>query len=56
MKRREGKSAPIHRFRLTDCTERLVQLYEAWGKSEKAAEWRARLGLTDLPADVFAQP
>ena len=23
--------------------ERLVKLYEAWGKSDEAAEWRAKL-------------
>jgi len=23
--------------------ERLVQLYEAWGKKDKAAEWRKKL-------------
>jgi serine/threonine protein kinase len=38
--------------------ERVVQLYEAWGKPEKAAEWRAKLApaSAELPADVFAGP
>jgi hypothetical protein len=31
-------------------------MYEAWGKPGKAAEWKSKLGLTDLPADVFARP
>jgi hypothetical protein len=35
---------------------RLVQLYEAWGKPERAAEWRKRLDLeAELPADPFAK-
>jgi serine/threonine protein kinase/tetratricopeptide (TPR) repeat protein len=29
--------------RLTEALERLVQLYDAWGKQEKAAEWRKQL-------------
>ena len=34
----------------------MVRLYEAWGKPEQAAAWKAKLGLPDLPADVFARP
>jgi hypothetical protein len=34
----------------------VVQLYESWGRPEKAAVWKAKLGLTDLPNDVFAGP
>jgi hypothetical protein len=31
-----------------------VKLYEAWGKKEKAIEWRSKLGLkTEFPANVF---
>jgi hypothetical protein len=26
---------------LTEALERLVQLYDAWGKPEQAADWRA---------------
>jgi hypothetical protein len=43
-------------FRPTEAIERSAQLYEALGKSGPAAVWRARLGRTDLPADVFARP
>jgi thioredoxin-like negative regulator of GroEL len=25
------------------CIERLIELYEAWGKPEKAEEWRVKL-------------
>ena len=38
---------------LRDAAERLVRLYEAWGKPEKATAWKAKLGMLDLPADVF---
>jgi hypothetical protein len=34
----------------------VVRLYENWGKPEKAAVWRAKLDLADLPADFFARP
>jgi hypothetical protein len=34
----------------------VIQLYEAWGRPEKAAAWKAKLGLAGLPADVFAGP
>jgi tetratricopeptide (TPR) repeat protein len=42
--------------RRSEATERVVRLYQAWGQAEKAAEWKSRLGLADLPADVFARP
>ncbi|HKI20866.1 MAG TPA: tetratricopeptide repeat protein, partial [Isosphaeraceae bacterium] len=35
---------------------RLVELYEKWGKPGRAAEWKAKLALMDLPNDVFAGP
>jgi serine/threonine protein kinase/Tfp pilus assembly protein PilF len=56
MKQREETIPPEGKINLTEATERLVQLYEAWGQPEKAAAWKARLGLTDLPTDVFARP
>ena len=43
MKAREAKIPPPGKPRLTDAAERVVQLYEAWGKKDKAAEWRAKL-------------
>jgi tetratricopeptide (TPR) repeat protein len=46
MKQREGKILPIYKYRLTEAIERLVQLYEAWDKPGKAAEWKARHGPT----------
>jgi serine/threonine protein kinase/tetratricopeptide (TPR) repeat protein len=58
MKEREAKIPPIGKFRLTEAIERLAQLYEAWGKLEKAAEWRAKLppAAEELPNEVFARP
>ena len=44
------------RARLAEATVRLVRLYVAWGKRDEAARWRARLGLADLPDEVFARP
>ena len=29
-------------------------LYEAWGKPDQATAWKAKVGMPDLPADVFA--
>ena len=48
MKAREAKIPPPGKPRLTDAAERVVKLYEAWGKKDKAAEWRDKL---DRPAD-----
>jgi hypothetical protein len=33
-----------------------VRLYEGWGKADQATAWKARLGLADLPQDVFTRP
>jgi hypothetical protein len=43
MEQREGKIPKRDKARLTQAVERLVQLYDAWGKPDKAAEWRKRL-------------
>ena len=48
--------APRFKASLNLAIERLVRLYEAMGEPGKATIWRTRLGLTDLPADVFARP
>ena len=44
------------RSRLREAAERIARLYEAWDRPDQAAAWKARLGLRDLPADVFARP
>jgi tRNA A-37 threonylcarbamoyl transferase component Bud32 len=43
MKERQAKMPPQSRGRLTEALERLVQLYEATGKSDEAAKWRKEL-------------
>jgi hypothetical protein len=42
------------KFGLGEAGERIVEFYEAWGKKEKAAEWRAKLGKT--PTEVKSKP
>jgi tetratricopeptide (TPR) repeat protein len=57
LKARVGQIPPLlARHRVAEAGKGVVALYEAWGKTEKAAAWKARLGLADLPADVFARP
>jgi tetratricopeptide (TPR) repeat protein len=56
LKAREAKIPPVGRPCVTAAAGRVVSLYESWGKPEKAHDWRARLGLARLPADVFARP
>jgi hypothetical protein len=43
MKAREARIPPPGKPRLTDAAERVIKLYEAWGKKDEAARWRARL-------------
>jgi hypothetical protein len=41
---------------LDEAAARIVQFYEAWGKTDQATMWKAKLGMPDLPAEVFARP
>jgi hypothetical protein len=43
MKQREPKIPAWGKIYLTTALERLVQLYDACGKPEKAAQWRKKL-------------
>ena len=44
LKAREGQIPPLYaRHRVAEAGERVVRLYEAWGRAEKAAEWRTKL-------------
>jgi hypothetical protein len=54
MKAREARIAYPDRPALTRAAERLIRLYEDWDKPDQAAEWKARVGMRDLPAQVFA--
>ena len=54
MKARATTVPPVDKPFLSEAAQQIVRLYEAWGKPEKAAEWKTKFGLADLPADVFA--
>jgi serine/threonine protein kinase len=56
MKAREARIAVPERFRLREAAERVVRLYGDWGKADQAAVWKAKLGMPDLPPDVFGRP
>jgi hypothetical protein len=56
MKARESRIAVPEVPRLREAAERVVRLYEEWNKPEDATAWKARLGMPDVPADVFAHP
>jgi hypothetical protein len=43
LKAREKQIPPPDRHRIVESGERVIQLYEAWGRPEKAAEWRTKL-------------
>ena len=43
MKQREDTIPSQDKPRLTKALERLVKLYEAWGKNDKAMKWRKEL-------------
>ncbi len=49
MKQREANISLGARLELTQALEQLVQLYDGWGKPEKAAEWRKKLTETTKP-------
>jgi tetratricopeptide (TPR) repeat protein len=56
LKARAAKIPGPGKPRLPEAAERVIRLYEDWGKPEQAAVWKAKLGMPDLPADVFARP
>jgi Flp pilus assembly protein TadD/tRNA A-37 threonylcarbamoyl transferase component Bud32 len=43
LRRREDRIPPQAQGQLTEALERLVQLYDAWGKKDKADPWREKL-------------
>jgi len=49
LKAREAKIAAPNKKHLTEAAERIVRLYEAWGKPDQAAAWRKRLGNEPQP-------
>jgi hypothetical protein len=54
MKQREATIPAPAKKLLAETLERLVQLYEAWGKPEQAAVWRAKRDQTVRPAEKKA--
>ena len=56
MKAREATIPERQKWKLTRACKRVVQLYEAWARPEKTAEWRRKLESTtpELPASVFS--
>ena len=56
MKAREEGLPAMARPLLAGAAERVVRLFEEWDKPDRAAAWKAKLGMTDLPSDVFARP
>jgi tetratricopeptide (TPR) repeat protein len=55
MKAHESWLYPIWKDRLPETADRVVRLYEAWGKPEKAAEWRGRIKSDGVKAAPAAQ-
>jgi serine/threonine protein kinase/tetratricopeptide (TPR) repeat protein len=56
MKARESRISMPDTSRLSEAAERVIQLYEDWNKHDQATAWKTKLGMPDLPADVFAHP
>jgi hypothetical protein len=56
IKAREVKLPAYERRVIYEAADQVVRLYEAWGRKDKVAAWKAELGLADLPANVFARP
>jgi serine/threonine protein kinase/tetratricopeptide (TPR) repeat protein len=51
MKQREAKIPPQGKSRLTEALDRLVQLYDTWGKPDQAQKWRAELEKLPKPPE-----
>jgi hypothetical protein len=52
MKQRQKSIPKASQVRLSESAERLVQLYDAWGKKDEAAKWRKELEAGRLPGTV----
>ena len=52
LKKREAQLLPNEKIRLTEALQRLLQLYDAWGKPEKAAEWRKKMPAIPSPKET----
>jgi serine/threonine protein kinase len=56
MSAREERMPVPQRTRLREAAERVVQLYESWGRPDQASAWKAKVAMPDLPTDVFGRP
>ena len=56
MKARETKIPAVSKPHLSNAARQVVRLYEAWDKREQAQSWAAKVGLAELPMDVFERP
>ena len=56
MKTREARIPMPNRPVVREAAERIVRLYEGWSKPDRAAEWKSKLVLVDLPGDAFSSP
>ena len=56
MKARAVQILPSPAEHLARAGDRILSLYELWGKPDRAAAWKRMLGVVDLPPDVFARP
>jgi serine/threonine protein kinase/tetratricopeptide (TPR) repeat protein len=52
----EAQIPVAERSHLREAAERVVGLYASWNKPQEAAAWKAKVGMRDLPAQVFASP
>jgi non-specific serine/threonine protein kinase/serine/threonine-protein kinase len=51
---REEEIPIAERSHLREAAERVVRLYESWNRPQEAAAWKAKVGMRDLPAQVFS--
>lgn len=52
MKPREARIPAVGKPRLKETLQRLVQLYEATGRPDQAAEWKQKLAEFEKPASA----
>ena len=56
LKAREAAIPVSDRSSIRQAAERVVRLYEDWGRPEQTAGWKLRVGMSDLPAEVISEP
>lgn len=54
MKLHEARIAAAYSNILLEAADQVVALLDAWGKPQRSAEWKEKLGVADFPAKVFA--